>query len=330
MPATSSQGLSDEQRRQLLDRGYLVIEDLIDLPTIEAVRAEIHEFVDATARQMHAEGLLPQTWSEAGFDRQLAAIAQHDLERARELIQRIHNGKGGEGGHIGPGIFDLMRHPALLDCIEDLVGPEIIGSSVYRIRPKAPGIQRGAVPWHQDSGYLLSHCDRNLIITCWIPLVDADLENGCLYVIPDAHRDGIFEHRRGGPGGYLVIEDSDLPAGVEPIPVPVPKGGVLLLTNLTPHASYLNQSDIVRWSVDLRYQSPDVPNNLNMQKDDITDELPDIEVACYPPEADFVLRSQSEPSKVVPDWQTLKRIRDRYATGTLKRHIAGRWKQVNS
>ena len=39
-------------------------------------------------------------------------------------------------------------------------------------------------------------------------------------------------------------------------------GSVLFMTNLTPHASFENNTDIVRWSVDLRYQDAEIPNNM--------------------------------------------------------------------
>ena len=47
---------------------------------------------------------------------------------------------------------------------------------------------------------------------------------------------------------------------------PVPKGGVLLLTNRTPHASFENKTDIVRWSMDLRYQSAALPTNAQITR----------------------------------------------------------------
>lgn len=108
-------------------------------------------------------------------------------------------------------MLDFLRHPALLDCVEELVGVEIIGSSVYRVRPKVPAYDRGEVPWHQDSGYLLAHCDKDLMVTCWIPLVDATRDNGCLYVIPGVHR-GIFRHYTGGHANFLEIAPEDLPS----------------------------------------------------------------------------------------------------------------------
>lgn len=322
-------GLTQAQQHQLHDLGYVVAPDLIDHATIDAVRSEIDGVVDQYARQMHDEGMLPESYSDAGFDRQLAKIAQHDIAAARELIARVH-GERGEGGHMGPAIFDLIRHPKLLDAMESLVGPEIIGSSVYRIRPKAPGLTKGAVPWHQDSGYLMGHCDREMIITCWIPLVDADIENGCLYVIPEAHKHGILQHHTGGSAGYLVINDEDLPPNAKPIPVPVPKGGVLIMTNLTPHASFMNNSDHVRWSIDLRYQNASVPHNVDVHPGDIDPDGPEIEIACHPPEADFILRSPREPDREVRTWQRLEEIRnDYFADAKDLRVRVNRWKRVD-
>ena len=57
-------------------------------------------------------------------------------------------------------------------------------------------------------------------------------------------------------------------------------------------------SDIVRWSMDLRYQSARLPTNARITR------LPEEAVpapedgvppACYPPEADFLVRSRQRP-----------------------------------
>ncbi len=323
-----TQALTTQQIDFFNEHGYVMAENIIDLETIEALRQEFDEVVRDRIAAMKAEGLVTESYDDQDFDHQLASMARDDLAKAGEVIRRVQ--QGGEGGHIGPAIFNLMRHPVLLDSIAGIVGPEIVGSSVYRIRPKAPGLDRGAVPWHQDSGYLLPHCDRATVITCWIPLVDATEENGCLYVIPDLFKKGILPHYTGGWANYLEILERDFPAGAEPLCVPVPKGGVLFLHNLTPHASKLNTSDHMRWSVDLRYQGPEVPNNVDKMPEEIDYSGPEIEIACYPPEADFVLRSEAHPERVVSDWRILKQRRldymQRYAG---HRHsLGGRWKPM--
>jgi hypothetical protein len=82
----------------------------------------------------------------------------------------------------------------------------------------------------------------------------------------------------------------------------VPKGGVLLLTNRTPHASFENKTDVVRWSMDLRYQGAALPTNAKITrvpgeaKSSATVGVP---LACNPPEPDFLVRSRIRPNEVL-------------------------------
>jgi ectoine hydroxylase-related dioxygenase (phytanoyl-CoA dioxygenase family) len=187
---------------------------------------------------------------------------------------------------------------------------------VYRIRPKLPGNNRGVVPWHQDSGYFAELCDRHLILTVWIPLVDATLRNGCMSILPGAHRQGILTHHTGGNAGFLVIKDEDLPAVPQaPVVAEVPFGGAVLMTNLTPHCSTENHSGGIRWSIDLRYQAAEAPHNAGLwpveelREDD--PRLADYQVACYPPEADFVVQSRLHPEQVA-DYASFIRRREAF------------------
>ena len=76
----------------------------------------------------------------------------------------------------------------------------------------------------------------------------------------------------------------------------VGRGGVLLLTNVTPHCSTPNRTDVVRWSLDLRYQHAAVPNNIGEAPHDFTWDRLDAEIACYPPES--VVRSAAEFNQI--------------------------------
>lgn len=293
----ATDGLSETQRRTFLEEGWLVVPDLFEPKELEPLRREIGELVDSAARRLLAEGRITNSHSEASFETQLTRLLEDHPDLIGEY-QRAIEGRAG-GGHAGIEMYRLITHPKLLDLMESLVGPEIVGSSVYRIRPKVPGLARGVVPWHQDSGYFADHCDSSLIVTCWLPLVDATPENGCLQVLPRTHRSGIARHHTGGPSGYLVITDDDLPLPPEQaVTVPVPLGGVLLLTNLTPHCSLPNTTDVIRWSVDLRYQGRDVPNNAFQLPEDYRADAPLHEIACYAPEGDFIVRSRERPETV--------------------------------
>ena len=69
-----------------------------------------------------------------------------------------------------------MRHSALLDAVESIIGPDIF---VYHLTCwiKEPG-DGSFVSWHQDGTYFnLSAAEH---VTAWIALSDATPESGCM------------------------------------------------------------------------------------------------------------------------------------------------------
>lgn len=301
--------LTHQELESFHELGYLVKPNIFSPSDLQPLKDALTEIIDRKARELKAEGLLADTFAEETFGRRLARTRAAN-QAAGDLITEHIMGKGG-GGYNGAAILQCIRHPALLACVESLIGPDIVGSSVYRIRPKLPGWDRGEVPWHQDSGYTMAHCDQHLMVTCWVPLVDASIKNGCLHVIPLAHKAGILRHYTGGHANFLEVPSTELPT-IEPIPLPMNAGDVLLLTNLTPHASFANRTTEVRWSIDLRYQSADVPSNVDEDPAAYTPERDPVTMACYPPEADFVIQDTSNPKREIRTAAQFKQVRERY------------------
>ncbi len=315
----------NNQERQLFHKlGYVVKPNVFSHAAMQPLKEAIDEMVERKARQLQEEGKLADICAGAPFETRLAEIQAVDAAAAQAIVIYI-SGKGG-GGYSGQAMLAMLRHEPLLDCVGSLIGPEIVGSSVYRIRPKMPQWESGEVPWHQDSGYFMPHCDTHLIVTCWVPLIDATLENGCLWVLPKSHQNGILTHYRGGHGGYLEIIDPDLPA-TEPLPVPMTAGSVLFMTNLTPHASFENRTNQVRWSFDLRYQGHSAPNNVDEAPSDATPERDPVTLACYPPEADFILRDTQHPEREIRSADDFNALRQRF--NLAKVYSPGRgWKSL--
>ncbi len=293
----TNQRLSPAQVQHYQDEGYLIVSDLFTPAELTPLRQELEQKIDEKVQQLAAEGKITNLHSNEPFETRVARIFADLPENGHAILKSLEGVAG--GGHCGIEMFNVITHRKLLAVMESLVGPEIVASSVYRIRPKLPGLDRGIVPWHQDSGYFEQHCDRHLIVTCWIPLIDATEENGCLQILPRVHKRGIMPHHTGGNAGFLVIEDQDLPnAGQPPIVAECPLGGIVLLTNLTPHCSTPNRSHQIRWSIDLRYQAADAPNNLDIMPDIEGEPATDVLMACYPPEADFLVQSAAQPQRV--------------------------------
>ncbi len=279
--------------------GFLIVENVFDPLDLEPIRQELEAEIGHQIDDLAADGRAAETYCDESFDSRLTRIYSDSTENGEYVMGHLEGARG--GGYRGRAMFDLITHPKMLDAVAGLVGPEIVASSAFRIRPKIPGVGRGNVPWHQDSGYFAAHCDEHMIVTCWIPLVDATAENGCMEIIPRSHMSGILQHHSGGNMDLYVIKDEDLPPEApEKVIAECPRGGVVFMTNLTPHCSTPNTSDNIRWSVDLRFQSAYAPNNLGLWPDrSETDMAENVQIACYPPEADFLVRSETNPGAVV-------------------------------
>ncbi|ETX03812.1 MAG: hypothetical protein ETSY2_32420, partial [Candidatus Entotheonella gemina] len=80
--------------------------------------------------------------------------------------------------------YDLATHPAILDRVEDIIGPNILvhSSTIFRKRPYDPSF----VSWHQDGYYW--DLDEPLLTSAWIALSNSTVDNGCMQVIPTSHK----------------------------------------------------------------------------------------------------------------------------------------------
>src|SRR5215213_3504512 len=146
--------LTESQIREFHREGFLVVENVFTDDDLQPVIDEINGEIDRLARDLVATGELSQPYEEEGFLTRLTRIhAETD---------KVYFGIA-SGRLSGPGIFSSLTNPKLLDLAESLVGPEIIATSIYRLRPKVPRIPYGVVPWHQDSGFFEPYCDQSLI-----------------------------------------------------------------------------------------------------------------------------------------------------------------------
>jgi ectoine hydroxylase-related dioxygenase (phytanoyl-CoA dioxygenase family) len=112
-----------------------------------------------------------------------------------------------------------------------------------------PPQARTELPWHQDNGY--TPLEPEHYLTCWLALDNAELDNGCLWVIPGSHRRGTQAHVNASDGGPFRVGHSG-PAA-DGVPVPVTKGSVLAFSSLLMHRSGPNTTDRRRLAWILQY-----------------------------------------------------------------------------
>jgi hypothetical protein len=92
---------------------------------------------------------------------------------------------GGMHGLRTDGTFlDIATDPALLDAVEQVMGPDLIlWNSLVLYKRAATGPK---VPWHRDA--FGSVIDPTATTSVWIAVSESTTDNGCLRFIPGSHR----------------------------------------------------------------------------------------------------------------------------------------------
>lgn len=126
--------------------------------------------------------LLPGQFIDDDALRRLAAIfTEHLADRGSKLADELDTPH-----FLDPRLLDFLLDDAILDPIEQLVGPDILLWSSHFIS-KDPAVGR-ATPWHTDADYWNGRLsDDSRIVTVWISLDGSDTDNGCMRVVPGSH-----------------------------------------------------------------------------------------------------------------------------------------------
>jgi phytanoyl-CoA hydroxylase len=249
------------------EEGYLVVDTVLDIEQdIAPVVAEYTAKLEDLVARWHAAGQLTSTYADVPFHQRLARVLNElgPSGYAPFDISLPFAGVTEETPiHLGPATFRLLTSPRLLDAVEQFIGPEILSNPIQHVRIKPPehllpeAMKRslaGGTDWHQDQGVALPEVDETEMLTVWLPITDATVENGCLCVIPGSHKGGLVTHCPGNGGTRKGLAIPEEIRGTAYTPVPIKRGGALFLHRRTMHAALTNASDGVRWSFDLRYQ----------------------------------------------------------------------------
>jgi non-heme Fe2+,alpha-ketoglutarate-dependent halogenase len=154
--------------------------------------------------------------------------------------------------------YDLVTHPAILDIIEDLIGPDILVHSATFFT-KLPNDAR-YVSWHQDGHYLGLSAPH--YASAWIALTSSDPGNGCMRVVPgshlrgkQAHHDNAVADRNMLTSGLAIAAEVDESDALDVVLEP----GQMSLHHVDiVHGSKPNLSDRRRIGFAVRYVAPHV------------------------------------------------------------------------
>lgn len=183
----------------------------------------------------------------------------------------------------------LIRTPAILDAVEDVIGPNILawGSSFFTKETH----DASYVSWHQDSTYW--GLDPADIVTAWVALSESTVENGAMRVIPDTHKLDQIAHRDTFAAGNLLSRGQEIAVEVDAaqaVALVLQPGEMSLHHVRLIHGSDPNPSDKRRIGFAIRYLPTHVRQVVGMQDsatlvrgvDTFGNFLPE-----QPPDADF-------------------------------------------
>lgn len=135
-------------------------------------------------------------YQELGFLHSIPILSNAEVDHYRAEIERTCAAIGGRVTRLnGLHLFfrwawDLSTHPRLLDCLEQLLGPNILLTSTRMFYKY--GRTASYVGWHQDG--ITQRLEDGRAPAVWLGLTAATVENGCLRVIPRSHRFGLLHH----------------------------------------------------------------------------------------------------------------------------------------
>ena len=165
--------------------------------------------------------------------------------KAKEVLRKLDN------PHFHRASVErLARDPRLVALVEDLIGSgvQVCFSQIFFKAPEGGGPK----PAHQDNFYFGPR-DTEALVTAWIALDDATVENGCMSFGEGSHKKAVIRHFAPPEEPFnLQIADQDL-AGMPMTPGPVPKGGVSFHHGGTVHQSGVNRSPRWRRACALHY-----------------------------------------------------------------------------
>jgi len=223
------QTLTTEQIDQYRTDGYLVLERLFNADDLAAADDCITELTEQ-------------------------ALAAGDHSQIMELEPEPADGKPTPRRIYNPfkqheRFRNMATDVRILDRVEQLIGPDLfIQHSKLNMKPARVG---SVVEWHQDLTYF-PHTNDDLV-TLLIYLDDANINNGCLQVVPRKHRAYLNHCNPDGTFAGMVTERIE----EEPVSLEAPAGSVIMMHCLTPHCSLPNRSDHARRTLIFEYRAAD-------------------------------------------------------------------------
>jgi len=157
-------------------------------------------------------------YKDEGCYAPVSVLTAAEAAKARAKLEAHEAAHGKLTGHqrhkphlLFTWLDELIRHPRILDAVEDVIGPDILcwGTSFFIKEPRNPAF----VSWHQDSTYW--GLDPADIVTAWVALSDSTVENGAMRVVPGTQKLDQVAHRDTFASDNLLSRGQEIAVDVD-------------------------------------------------------------------------------------------------------------------
>jgi ectoine hydroxylase-related dioxygenase (phytanoyl-CoA dioxygenase family) len=201
-------------------QGYLIAPRLLSTDEVDKIASEALAICSGKRGQVE------------GLDLSVPKTSNDDVLSKYAAIHFPHK--------ISPVMKAFAGHRSISRILENIISPNVKCMQTMLFM-KAPG--KKGQSWHQDEFYIPTR-DRSLT-GVWIAVDDANIANGCLWVVPGSHLDGSIRKRIPYSGDeYADVDMCDISPYSESdfVPVEVPAGSVVFFNGYLFHSSLRNKT----------------------------------------------------------------------------------------
>jgi ectoine hydroxylase-related dioxygenase (phytanoyl-CoA dioxygenase family) len=214
--------------------GYCFIKGAIDPTLLKVLNNEIIKIMDI-------KGWLK---TDSPADKAVPGTIPH-VEGEEEFFRVYDEVQRSEAFH------SLPHHPQILSKLQALLGNSAFPHPLSIARLVFPDNNEWATPPHQD--YANNQGTEDLY-ACWIPLSDCPQKMGSLSILEGSHKLGLLPLKFSLGAGHRQADIDERIMGLEWLASDFAIGDILIFHSLTIHQSLPNISDVMRLSVDYRFQ----------------------------------------------------------------------------
>ncbi|TLS49192.1 phytanoyl-CoA dioxygenase family protein [Paenibacillus antri] len=230
----------DDVVRRFWEQGYLVVENALSEDEVREASEAIDDILSGASQGSKIQFVKPRS-------------ELHTMDDVIKAARKIY-----EYADHEPRLRSIVLHAKLLAALERLFGeaPKPVQDQAL-LKPPSGGAEK---PWHQDMAYGPLAYDKS-VVGVWIALDPAELDNGCMHVIP-------YSHREGGAPHYAVRDWQLCDASVRvdrDVAVPLAPGGALFFSGLLHHGTPPNFSSKRRRALQIHY-APESARKLSPQE----------------------------------------------------------------